>query len=250
MTYDIIKDLTAKRGMQVFALLTEFNRNAGWAGYFYDGPEASVLREQAAYEKINKHGLHITIWHVNNKRLNPSDFIRLVMETRPYTANVLGYADDGKNQAIAVSRPVIYMQPTVPHITISTAPKCNPSAAGYMHFSNPVPVEIPKTMRDGDIKVIMQNNKEMDLTIFRTAIKALGKERMAELAEKLPPQVKEQIDRHFNMSWDALKNHLAACDLVFNENTAKLYAQYCTHMNNNKDDLELTNEVCSEPVLA
>mgnify|MGYP003322196625 CR=1 FL=1 len=45
MTSDIIRDLTAKRGVDVFRLLTEFNRNAAWAGYFYQGADATMLEQ-------------------------------------------------------------------------------------------------------------------------------------------------------------------------------------------------------------
>ena len=226
MTRDIIKDLTAHKGIKVFNLMAEFNRNAGWAGYFYHGVDATALSQIDKYEKAPKHGLHITAWHRNHGSLNPADFLRLVTEEKTYDAKVQGYADDGKNQAISVTRPPVFMTPATPHITVSWVNNGNPAASGYMQFSNHAPQGVSSVLQNGQMKVIMQNSREMDLSIFRNAIKALEQERMTEIAAKLDPQIKAEIDKHYDtMSWEELKK-LIVTGVDFNENLAKLYAQY------------------------
>lgn len=226
MTHDIIKDLTAKRGREVFDLLAEFNRNAGWAGYFYEGVDATAVAQTGVYERTPKNGLHTTVWNRNHGTLNPAEFLRLVTTEAPYNATVIGYADDGKNQAIAVTRPPFYVHPATPHSTISWIATANPAASGYMQFSTQIPEGIPTTLRDGSIKVIMQNGREMNLVTFRGAIKAMEVERMNEIGAKLDPQIKEAIDKHFDtMTWEDLKK-LIINGISFNEEMAKLYAQY------------------------
>lgn len=226
MTRDIIRDLTAKKPFQVFAMMSEFNRNAGWAGYFYNGPDATQLSSIAKYEKTAKHGLHITTWHTNDGKLNPADFLLLVTATETFDAKVLGYADDGRNQAIKVARPPIFMKPVTPHITVSWVNNGNPAASGFMQFSE-APANIPPMMCNGTMKVIMQNNREMNLDIFRASIKALEMERMGEIAAKLDPQIRAEIDKHYDtMTWEELKNRFISNGVEFNENLAKLYAQY------------------------
>ena len=244
MTPDIVKDLTAKKGMAVFQLLTEFNRNAAWAGYFYTGADAEALAQVGKYEKTPRHGLHITSWHTNHSNLNPSEFLRLVTEQGTYDAKVLAYADDTQNQAIAVTRPPVYMTPATPHITVSWINTGNPAASGYMQFSDPMPTGVPTIMHGGSMKVIMRNNREMDLGIFRAAIKSLEQERMNEIASKLDPQVKAEIDKHYDtMTWEELRTHILD-GVNFNEDLAKLYAQY--RADTTDDNMPTLSDVMAE----
>ena len=243
MTQDIIRDLTAKRGMDVFRLLSEFNRNAAWAGYFYQGVDASALEQIVKYEKTPRHGLHITAWHLNYGKLNPSEFLRLVTDETKFDAKVLGYADDGKNQAIKVTRPPIFMTPATPHISISWINNANPTASGYMQFG-PAPAGIPTLLQNGGIKVIMHNNREMDLSVFRGAIQGLEQDRMTEIAEKLDPEVKATIDKHYDtMTWEELKV-LIVNGASFNEELAKLYAQY--RADTTDDNMPTLSDVMAE----
>ena len=247
MTPDIIRDLTAKRGMDVFRLLTEFNRNASWAGYFYEGADATMLAQIGKYEKTPRHGLHINAWHTNYGKLNPSDFLRLVTEEQKHDAKILGYADDGKNQAISVTKPPIFMTPATPHITVSWINTGNPAASGYMQFNEPIPAGLPSMMHSGGIKVIMHNNREMDLSVFRGAIKALEQERMTEIAGKLDPQIKSEIDKHYDtMSWEELRA-LIVDGVSFNEELAKLYAQYRADITD--DNMPTLSDVMAERLL-
>lgn len=244
MTPDIVKDLTAKKGLAVFKLLTEFNRNAAWAGYFYTGADAETLAQTGKYEKTPRHGLHITSWHVNHGTLNPSDFLHLVMEQGAFDAQVLAYADNEKNQAIAVTRPPVYMTPATPHITISWINTGNPAASGYMPFNNPIPVSVPTVMHGGNMKVIMRNNREMDLGIFRAAVKSLEQERMSEIANKLDPQIREIIDQNYDkMTWDELCSQFPS-QVECNENLAKLYTQY--RIDVTVDDIPSLDELTDE----
>lgn len=227
MTPEIIRDLTATKAMKVFHLMNEFHRNANWCGYFYNGLETDALSEAATYDKSPRHGYHITIWHRNNFSLNPSDFINMITQTQPFDAQVLGYADDGKNQAIAVTRPPVFLSSVVPHVTISWVAKGNPAASGYMQFSPSIPESIPKCLTNGTMKVIMHNNRDMDLEIFRHSIKNLELERMDELANQLSPNARAVIDGHYDiMPWEELASRLISNGIEFNEKIAKLYAQY------------------------
>ena len=243
MTSDIIKDLTAKKGPAVFDLLKEFNRNASWGGYFYTGVDAEALAQVGHYEKTPRHGLHITAWHSHYTKLNPSDFLKLVTEQRTYDAQVLAYADDAKNQAIAVARPPIYMTPATPHITISWVAGGNPAASGYMQFSDPIPNGIPAVMHCGSIKIIMHNNREMNLGIFRSAIQSLEQDRMTEIASKLDAQIKQVIDQNYDMMpYEQLRTKFPS-DIKYDENLTRLYTQYrCDITTDNVPSLdELTN---------
>lgn len=243
MTNDIIKDLTSKRGMDVFRLLAEFNRNAAWAGYFYQGVDVTALEQFGKYEKTPRHGIHVTAWHMNYGKLNPSEFLRLVTCEDKIDTKVVGYADDGKNQAIAVTRPPIFMTPATPHMTMSYVANGNATASGYMRFG-PVPAGMPTLLQNGGIKVIMSNNREMDLSVFRGAIQALEHERMTEIGAKLDPQVKETIDKHYDtMNWEELKA-LIVNGVSFNEELAKLYAQYRADTTDN--DMPTLSEVMAE----
>ncbi len=226
MTRDIIKDLTAHKGIKVFNLMAEFNRNAGWAGYFFNGVDATAVRQLAKYPETGKYDLHITSWHRNHGALQPSEFLQIITEENKYDAKITGYGDDGKNQALAVTRPPVFRSPVPPHITVSWINNGNPAASGYMQFNDPIPTGMPSVLQNGQMKVVMHNSREMDLGIFRSAIKALEQERMTEIAAKLDPQIKAEIDKHYDtMSWEELKK-LIVTGVDFNENLAKLYAQY------------------------
>lgn len=245
MTPDIIKDLTAKKGAAVFGLLTEFHRNAAWGGYFFQGADADALAKSGHYEKTPRHGLHITAWHSHHGKLNPSDFVRLVTNQTTYDAQVLAYADDAKNQAVAVTRPPIYMTPATPHITISWVASGNPAASGYMEFNSAMPSDIPAVMHGGGIKIIMHNNREMDLGIFRAAIASLERERMNEIAIKLDPQIRQIIDKHCDkMPYEQLCTKFPA-DIKFDEGLARLYTQYCCDIPN--DTIPSLDELAKMP---
>lgn len=225
----IIRDLLKNNGRELGLLLNEFNRNAAWCGYFFDGPDAEKLAVTAKYENIPRHGLHITVWDKNNGELNAQNFIKTVMDIESHDFKVLGYADDNKNQAILVERPSLFLSPATAHMSISWRPDCNAAASGYMQFG-PVPsyMNIPSVMHDGQMRFIMHNNREMTLDGFREAIRRLEINRMQELEPKLPEQVKHIIQHTdlYKINWDELKKLLISNGFEFNEKFAALYAQY------------------------
>lgn len=226
MTPDIIKDLTSTKGPAVFQLLAEFNREAAWGGYFYTGKDAETLEQVGNYEKTPRQGLHITSWHSNHGKLTPSEFLRLVTEQGTHDAKVLAYADDKRNQAIAVTRPPVYMTAATPHITISWIKGGNPAASGYMQFDDQMPEGVPTVMHGGSIKIITRDNRELNLDVFRAAIQLIEQERMAEIASKLDPQIMQIIDNNYDkMTCEEL---LAKCptEVKFDEGLARLYTQY------------------------
>jgi hypothetical protein len=226
MTPDIIKDLTSTKGQVVFQLLTEFNQEAAWGGYFYAGKDAETLAQVGNYEKTPRQGLHITSWHSNHGKLTPSEFLRLVTEQGTHDAKVLAYADDKCNQAIAVTRPPVYMTAATPHITISWIKGGNPAASGYMQFDDQMPEGIPTVMHGGSMKIITRDNRELNLDVFRAEIQLVERERMAEIASKLDPQITQIIDKNYNkMTCEEL---LAKCsaEVKFDEGLARLYTQY------------------------
>lgn len=246
MTNDIIKDLTSKKARQVFSLLSEFNRNANYGGYFYNGPEAAELSKIAKYDNTPRHGFHITTWHRQNGSLNPVDFLTIVTQTQPFDARILGYADNGKNQAIAVTRPPVFMTPALPHITISWVNNGNPAASGYIpSWNSVIPLNIPEVLKNGTMKFIMHNNREMDLSMFQSGIKALEIERMNEIASKLDPKIKAEIDGHYDtMNWEELKSRFISTGLEFNETMAKLYAAYRVDTTDDKVSLSAKMNEC------
>ena len=224
----IVKDLLKNKAMQVHTYLEEFNRNAGWAGYFFDGEDAAQLAAAGKYENTPKHGLHITVWHRNHGNLGVHEFLKTVMDANIIKTKVLGYADDGKNQAILVEKPPAFLTPAIPHVTISWVQGGNAAASGYMQFGS-APDGIPKELHGGYMKFIMTNGKEMLLDGFQDGIRKLELERMNEIASKLPTEVKTAIDEQKTfdqLSWDILKDRFISNGIEFNENMALLYAQY------------------------
>lgn len=243
MTHDILQDLLKNKARPLFTLMQEFNRNAGWCGYFFDGVDATMLGAAAHYENTPRHGFHVTTWHRNNGTLTLRDFVRIVTEQTEYTLAVKGYADNGQNQAIQVERApnMIYLSQATPHVNISWTSNGNAAASGYMRFGSQIPAELPDAMRSGKMKVIMQNNKEMDVSMFRSIIKTLELQRLDEIITKLDPQIRAAVDAQHpevqpldTMVWDELKRRFISNGIEFNENMAKLYAQYRTDTTDDK----------------
>lgn len=238
MHSSIIKDLSKTKGADVFRLLADFNKNAQWAGYFFGGMDDIMLRQMQTHEQLPKHGFHITIWHKANNALNIQDFMRIVCDTARPEVNVLGYADDGKNQALAVSRPPLYISPAQPHVTISWDAKANAAASGYLQFGEK-PANCPDILHNGHMKVIMHNNREMVFTVYRQELVKLMMLRAQELSAKMNPHVKDVLDKIYldkvlgekpidEMTIGEIKAKFVNTGIEFNETIATLYARYVT----------------------
>lgn len=226
-------DLLKNKPLKLQPLLDEFNRNASWAGYFFTGPEAEKLAAAGIYEKTPKQGLHATVWHEQNHAMTMDIFLRTVPVTERFDTRVLGYADDGKNQAIMVERPDVFINRTQPHISISWAKGANPAAAGMMQFG-PVPEGIPSELHGGQFVFVMRNSRLMDVSAFRQGILMVERERMQEIAAKLPPEVVKELKPFDQMNWDDLKKQFISTGVQFNETLAKLYAQYLADTTDDK----------------
>lgn len=248
MHNSIIRDLTKNKAREIQAIrdIGKFDTNAGWAGYFFDGAEADKLASIATHENTPRHGLNVPIWDRNNNSLNAYDFVKMVMETRPDNVAIVGYSDNGTNQAVKVTSPNIYMSAVTPHITISYSEGANIAASGYMQFGvADKHLSLPPVLHDGQIKFIMQNNREMDLTWFRMQIRELEKQRIAEISQKVPEAVRVPIEKAVHdaidngtafsvMTWDQLKSQFISNGLEFNESMATLYAQYIVDTTDSK----------------
>lgn len=237
----IIKDLSKKKSADIFGLLTDFNRNARWAGYFFGGTEESILKQMQAHSNIPRHGYHITIWHKNNNALSIADFMRIVCDNDTATVTVEGYADDGKNQALAVSKPQLYIGAAQPHVTISWGERANAAASGYLQFGEK-PIGCPDVLHNGQLKVIMHNNREMQLDGYRNAIVTLMKGRAQELGKMLSPAEKDILDKIYvdkllgikpidAETIGEIKTQLESMGSGLNEGVATLYARYVVSSN-------------------
>lgn len=221
----IAQDLAKSRAKEVVSIRDAFNKNAGWAGYFfYEGINAplkynAIPQPPRPYAPLEKEraGFHMTFWNEHySSKLNLQQFLMLVTEDRPIDLRVVGYADDGTKEALLVQNadrngklPMYWManqiQPTIilsynnPHEHLRRRDEPGPDACKYMQFGplgNPKVEEtlsIPKVLKGGQPVVVMRNAGEMKLNAFREAIRAVEMDRMRELASKLPPEVVKAV---------------------------------------------------------
>ena len=239
----IIKDLLKHKSRDICVLLDQFNRNGSQIGYLFNGPDAKSVQAQRVHEKAIAGGLYCGIWDSQARKLSARDLVLLLSAPQHATLKVLGYAANEQHQTLLMEKPEVYLSKAAPHILVSWGNKSNPVAAGFMQFG-PVPshMNIPTELRNGGMLVVMHNSREMDITPFRQVLDILKQQRMAELAQKLPPEVRQELDANYaSMDWSAFKTKFISDGFSFNEQVAQMYAHY--KMDATKDKVPTRSEV-------
>lgn len=239
----IIQDLLKHKSRDVCVLLDQFNRNGAQIGYLFNDQDAKLVQSQRVHEKIIAGGLYCNIWDKQNRKLSARDLLLLLSAPQEVNLKVLGYAANEQHQTLLVEKPEVYLSKATPHILVSWSNKGNPVAAGYMQFG-PIPqhMNLPNELKNGGMLVIMHNSREMDITPFRQVLDILKQQRIAELAQKLPREVRQEIDANYaSLDWSTFKTKFISDGFSFNEQVAQLYAHY--KMDATKDKVPTRSEV-------
>ena len=228
----VLQDLLQNCSFELYAILEEFRKHAGWAGYFPTDDTLKPFTSQLTHPCTQKYGAYVTVWHTRYHDITMEEMIRILEYDKEISLKILGYCNTKNIQALRMELPELYLSSDVPHVLLSWEKAANIYAVNTVPFKAiPDAAPLPKEVKTR-LHVIMHNSREMNLGVIQTKVKQLAAKRQAEIGKNIPKAVLKSLDQMFGEHkyservWGILKQKAAAANIQFDENEAWLYGQY------------------------
>ena len=228
----VLQDLLQNFSFELYAILEEFRKHAGWAGYFPEDDALKPFTSQLTHPCTQKYGAYVTIWHTRYHDITIEEMIRILEYDKVITLKILGYCNNKNIQALRMDLPELYFSSDVPHVMLSWEKTANVHAVNAVPFkaipaAAPLPQEVQMRLH-----VIMHNSREMNLGMLQARLKELAAKRQSEIGSHINKAVLKSLNQMFGEHkyservWGILKQKAAAANIEFDEDEAMLYGQY------------------------